>query len=75
MRTLSWAEKAGICSVKLKRHIFGRCWGIQRYIYDWYETLLETKLTESTLTSLIYFSIPNRSGLLKLPESIGFRAI
>ena len=33
MRTSSWAEKAGICSVKLKRHVFGRCRDIQRYIY------------------------------------------
>ena len=28
IRTSSWAEKAGICSVKSKRYVIGRCRGI-----------------------------------------------
>ena len=57
MRTSSWAEKAGIYSVKSKRHCHWTLSGHTSDIYNWYETLLETKLTESTITSLIYFSI------------------
>ena len=36
---------------------------------------METEPTESTITSLIYFSIPNRSGVRSLPEVMGFTAM
>ena len=53
MRTSSLAEKAGICSVKSKHHVIGRCRGIPA-IYT----------TGMKLTSLIYFSkFPSRTDL------------
>ena len=48
-RTSFWGENAGICSFKSKR---GRCRGIPSDIYDWYESLLERKSTESMIMSL-----------------------